>query len=89
MIDNNVLLIIFILALIILLYFGLIYYLLKQNAPIRTTVIQWVGILIFIPFVFLLSYFNKVSDTTIATLLGAFIGYLFGKTGLTEEWKSK
>lgn len=65
---------------------ALIIYLHKQNAPVRTTVIQWVGIALFIPFVFLLAYLGKISENVVSTLLGAFVGYVFGKTGLTEEW---
>ncbi len=65
---------------------ALILYLNKQNAPVRTTVIQWVSVTLFIPIVFLLSYFGKINENTVATLLGAFAGYVLGKTGLTEEW---
>lgn len=65
---------------------ALIYYLNKQNAPVRTTVVQMYGLLILIPLVFVLAFTGKVSDNTLAAILGALIGYVFGKTGLSEEW---
>lgn len=65
---------------------ALIYYLNKQNAPVRTTVVQMYGLLILVPLVFVLAFTGKVGDNTIAAILGALIGYVFGKTGLTEEW---
>jgi len=64
----------------------LVFYLNKQNAPVRTTVLQWVGVAIFIPFVFLLSYLGKIDSSVTSTLLGGFAGYVFGKVGLSEEW---
>lgn len=65
----------------------LFWYLNHQNAPIRTTVVQLVGILLFVPLVFLLSYLNKIDSNTVSVLLGAFVGYVFGKMSLVEEWK--
>lgn len=64
----------------------LLYYLNKQNAPVRTTVVQFLGVILFIPLVFLLSYTGKIDDRTVSTLLGALVGYVFGKTSLKEEW---
>lgn len=64
----------------------LVDYLNKQNAPVRTTVLQWIGVAIFTPFVFLLAYLGKIDSNVTSTLLGAFAGYLFGKVGLSEEW---
>lgn len=64
----------------------LIYYLNRQNAPVRTTVVQFLGVILFIPLVFLLSFTGKIGDNTVSALLGALVGYLFGKTSLKEEW---
>lgn len=64
----------------------LFWYLNRQNAPIRTTVVQLMGILLFVPLVFLLSYLNKIDSNTVSVLLGAFVGYVFGKSSLVEEW---
>lgn len=67
----------------------LLYYLNRQNAPVRTTVVQFLGVILFIPLVFLLSYTGKIDDRTVSTLLGALVGYVFGKTSLKEEWGGK
>lgn len=64
----------------------LVLYLNKQNAPVRTTVLQWIALAIFIPFIFLLSYLDKIDSNVTSTLLGGFAGYVFGKVGLSEEW---
>lgn len=67
----------------------LIYYLNKQNAPIRTTIIQLIGVLLFVPLVFLLAFWDKIESQVVATVLGAFIGYVFGIIPLKEEWNNK
>jgi hypothetical protein len=64
----------------------LFWYLNRQSAPIRTTVVQLMGTLLFVPLVFLLSYLNKIDSNTVSVLLGAFVGYVFGKSSLVEEW---
>jgi len=61
-------------------------YLKKQNAPMRTTVVQFCGVIIFVPFVFLLAIWDKIDTNTVATLLGTAVGYLFGIKSLKEEW---
>jgi hypothetical protein len=65
---------------------ALIFYLNKQNAPVRTTVVQMYGILILVPLVFVLSFAGKINDNTTAAILGALVGYVFGKNSLSEEW---
>lgn len=64
----------------------LVWYLNEQNAPVRTTVLQWVSVAVFVPFVFLLAYLGKIDSNVTSTLLGGFAGYIFGKVGLSEEW---
>jgi len=64
----------------------LICYLNKQNAPIRTTVVQALGVLLLVPLVFLLSFWDKLESQVVATILGAFIGYVFSRIPLKEEW---
>lgn len=64
----------------------LFWYLNRQNAPIRTTVVQLMGVFLFVPLVFLLSYLNKIDSNTVSVLLGAFVGYVFGKSSLVQEW---
>lgn len=64
----------------------LVYYLNRQNAPVRTTVVHLVGIFLFVPLVFLLAFLGKIGENTVSTLLGAFAGYIFGKISLKEEW---
>lgn len=86
MITSNDLIILCILIFILLETIALIIYLKMEHAPIRTNVVQWTGIVLFIPFVFLLAYIGKIDGNTVSTLLGAFAGYVFGKTSLTEEW---
>lgn len=65
---------------------ALIYYLNKQNAPIRTTVVQTYGIFVLVPLIFALAVMGKISDNTVAAVLGALVGYIFGKSSLSEEW---
>lgn len=65
---------------------ALIWYLNRQNAPVRTTVVQFLAIVVLLPLVFVLAFTGKVSENTISTLLGSLVGYIFGKTSLTEEW---
>lgn len=64
----------------------LIFYLNKQNALVRTTVVQYFAIATIIPFIVTLATLNRIGENTIATILGAVVGYIFGKTGLTQEW---
>ena len=74
------------LAIILVSTIALLVYLHKQNAPIRTTVVQTIGIMLFVPLLFLLVFTGKIGENTVSTLLGAFVGYVFGKTSLPEEW---
>jgi len=67
----------------------LIYYLNKQNAPIRTTVVQLVGVLLLVPLVFILALWDKVESQVVATILGAFVGYVFSGVPLKEGWINK
>ena len=64
----------------------LIHYLNKQNAPIRTTVVQLLTLLLIVPLVFLLAYLDKIDSHSISVILGAIIGYVFSKVPLKEEW---
>lgn len=61
----------------------------RQNAPIRTTVVQFIAVVWFIGSVLILSLLQKIDASTVSTLLGAFVGYLFGKVSLREEWGGK
>jgi Na+/phosphate symporter len=84
----------FCITIILLLIIGgdsiyLIYYLNKQNAPIRTTVVQLIGVLLFVPLVFLLAFWDKIESQVTATVLGAFVGYIFNIISLKEEWNNK
>lgn len=74
------------LAIILVSTIALLVYLQKQNAPIRTTVVQTIGIMLFVPLLFLLVFTGKIGENTVSTLLGAFVGYVFGKASLPEEW---
>lgn len=67
----------------------LIRYLDKQNAPVRTTVLQLAGSTTFLLITFLLAYLNKIDGQTTATLLGAYVGYVFGKASSKGEWGEK
>ncbi|HCM45742.1 MAG: hypothetical protein UV52_C0021G0002 [Parcubacteria group bacterium GW2011_GWD1_42_9] len=64
----------------------LLYYLNRQNAPIRTTVVQLLGVLLLVPLVFLLALWDKIESQVVATVLGAFVGYVFSRIPLKEEW---
>lgn len=64
----------------------LLWYLNRQNAPVRTTVVQALGVLLLVPLVFLLAFWDKIESQTVATVLGAFIGYVFSRIPLKEEW---
>lgn len=85
MISNEVI-VIATLAIIMASIIGLFVYLHKQNAPVRTTIVQTIGIMLFVPLLFLLAFTGKISENTVSTLLGAFVGYVFGKASLPEEW---
>ena len=67
----------------------LIWYLNKQNAPVRTTVLQLAGSTTFLLITFLLAYLNRIDGQTTATLLGAYVGYVFGKVSSKGEWGEK
>ena len=86
MIISNEVIVIITLAIILICAIALFVYLHKQNAPIRTTVVQMIGIMLFVPLVFLLAFTGKIGENTVSTLLGAFVGYVFGKASLPEEW---
>lgn len=75
------------LGIILIIVCYLIYYLNKQNAPLRTTVVQFIGIVLFVPLVFLLAFLNKIDQDVLATLMGAFAGYVFGKSAHQGEWQ--
>lgn len=89
MFSSNDYIVLLTLAIIFASTLYLVYYLNKQNAPIRTTVVQTVGIMMFVPLIFLLAFTGKISENTVSTLLGAFAGYVFGKASLKEEWGGK
>jgi hypothetical protein len=89
MYDQTIVISVATLAIIAVLNLATIVYLHKQNAPVRTTVVQFWGITMFIPFVFLLAIWAKIDSEVVATLLGAFAGYLFGMKSLAEEWGGK
>lgn len=86
MFRPNDFIVILTLLIIFIITIYLIYYLNKQNAPVRTTVLQTVGVMMFVPLVFLLAFTGKIGENTISTLLGAFAGYVFGKVSLDKEW---
>ena len=65
----------------------LIWYLNKQNAPVRTTVVQLASSTNFLLIVFLLAFLEKIEGQTVATLLGAYVGYVFGKISAKGEWE--
>lgn len=77
------------LAIILVSTMALLVYLHKQNAPVRTTIVQTLGIMLFVPLLFLLVFTGKIGENTVSTLLGAFVGYVFGKASLPEEWGGK
>ncbi len=74
------------LGIILIIVCYLIYYLNRQNAPIRTTVVQFIGIVLFVPLVFLLAFLNRIDQDVLATLMGTFAGYVFGKSAHKGEW---
>lgn len=82
----NDLIIIAVLFLILVFSLMLVFYLHKQNAPLRTSVMQFGSSIVFLLIVFLLAYINKIGDQTLATLLGAYVGYVFGKVASKGEW---
>jgi len=84
--GTNEIIVLVTLAIILISAIALITYLHKQNAPIRTTVVQTIGIMLFVPLVFLLAFTGKIGENTVSALLGAFVGYVFGKSSLPEEW---
>jgi len=86
MFDNNYI-VLTTLAIILISTIALLIYLHKQNAPVRTTIVQIIAIILFVPLVFVLAFTGKVGENTLSTLLGAFVGYVFGKTSLPEEWR--
>lgn len=86
---NQQLIILVTLGIILIFSLILVWYLNKQNAPVRTTVLQLAGSTTFLLIVFLLSYLDKLENQTLATLLGAYVGYVFGKISSKEEWGDK
>ncbi len=85
-ISSNDIIVLATLVIILSSTIGLFVYLHKQNAPIRTTVVQTIGLMLFVPLVFLLAFTGRIGENTVSTLLGAFVGYVFGKVSLPEEW---
>ena len=67
----------------------LIWYLNRQNAPVRTNVVKMIGVILLVPLIFLLSLWDKIESQTVATILGAFVGYVFGHMSIKEEWENK
>jgi len=65
---------------------GTLIYMKKTGAPVRTNVVQLIGLYFFIPLILALSLFDKIDANVISTLLGVFVGYIFGKEALKEEW---
>lgn len=84
--DKELIVILFTLIEILIFSLILIQYLVKQNAPVRTTVVQLSSSVIFLLIVFLLAYLNKINAGPISTLLGAYVGYVFGKASAKGEW---
>ena len=66
---------------------SLFWYLNKQNAPIRTTVVHLMAVTLFVPGVFALALMEKIDSSTVSTLLGGFAGYLFAQVPLKAEWR--
>lgn len=85
--DYDIIIISATLGIILILSLYLIHYLNRQNAPIRTTVIQFIGVILFVPLIFLLAFLNKIDQDVLSTLMGAFAGYVFGKSANKGEWK--
>jgi len=87
--SHDFLVIIVTLGIVLVFSLFLVWYLNKQNAPVRTTVLQLAGSTTFLLIVFLLSYLNRIDGETVATLLGAYVGYVFGKISSKGEWGEK
>lgn len=87
--NQNLIIILTAFGLILSFSLILIWYLNKQNAPVRTTVVQLASSVNFLLIMFLLAYLNKIDGQTVATLLGAYVGYVFGKISAKGEWGEK
>ena len=48
-----------------------------------------IGVILLVPLIFLLSLWDKIESQTVATILGAFVGYVFGHMSIKEEWENK
>lgn len=60
-------------------------YLNAQNAPIRTTVVIVMGLVVFLPIVLVLALFNSINEP-VAALLGTYVGYLLSMASNKGEW---
>lgn len=87
--NQDLIVILVTLGIILIFSLVLIGYLNKQNAPIRTTALQLGGSTTFLLIAFMLAYLDKIDAQTIATLLGAYVGYVFGKISSKGEWSKK